>query len=150
MVENSSGGSVEIEVTEEAHAEARRFTARRLQEFNAPYLGSHPFGTLDVYARDAAGQIVGGLIGEFAFGWLSIQVLWVDERFRGNGIGSAILKAAERRAIEKGCRFAGLDTMSFQAPAFYERRGYVSIGRADGYPGGAYKIFTRKELEPAE
>jgi ribosomal protein S18 acetylase RimI-like enzyme len=141
---------VKIEVTEEPQTESRRIIARRLQEFNAPHLGNHPFGNLDVYVQDEAGRIVGGLLGEFAFGWLSIHVLWVEERFRGLGIGTAILEAAEKRAVEKGCHFAGLDTMSFQAPAFYEKRGYNRIGLAEGYPGGASKIFMRKQLRASE
>jgi hypothetical protein len=36
--------------------------------------------------------------------------------------------------------------VSFQAPAFYEKRGYVCVGVVDGYPGGAQKIFMRKSL----
>lgn len=52
----------------------------------------------------------------------------------------------EDAAIEKGCHSAILDTMSFQAPAFYEKRGYVRIGVVDGYPGGSERIFMRKRL----
>jgi GNAT superfamily N-acetyltransferase len=143
-------GGVKIEVTEEPQTENRRFISRQLQEFNAPYLGNHPFGRLDVYVQSETGPIVGGLLGEFAFGWFSVHVLWVDERFRGFGLGTTILEAAEKRAVEKRCRFACLDTMSFQAPAFYEKRGYVRIGVADGYPGGASKIFMRKQLQPSD
>jgi GNAT superfamily N-acetyltransferase len=146
LIENSPDASLKIAVTKEAEPQTRAFIARRLQEFNAPYLGDHPFGNLDVYVRDADDQTVGGLIGEFAFGWLSIHVLWMAEAFRGRGIGSAILKAAEDAAIESGCHGAILDTMSFQAPAFYEKRGYVRVGVVDDYPGGAQKIFLRKAL----
>ncbi|HTA43028.1 MAG TPA: GNAT family N-acetyltransferase [Bryobacteraceae bacterium] len=135
-----------LEVTHEVRPENRTLIARRLQEFNAPHLGDHPFGALDVYVRDHDGHVVGGLVGEFAFGWLSIHVLWIEESLRGCGIGTSVLDAAEQAAVEKGCHAAILDTMSFQAPFFYEKRGYVRIGVADGYPGGAQKIFMRKEL----
>jgi GNAT superfamily N-acetyltransferase len=140
---------VQIEVTQNVEPENRQLLARRLQEFNAPYLGSHPFGNLDVYVRDSDGQVVGGLVGEFAFGWLVIRVLWLEERFRRRGIGTRILASAENTAIEKGCHAAILDTMSFQAPAFYEKHGYVRVGLVDGYPGGAQQIFMRKELAPS-
>lgn len=105
-----------------------------------------PFGNVDVYVRDADGQVVGGLVGEFVFGWFSIHVLLIAEHLRGKGIGTTVLKAAEDTAIENGCHSASLDTMSFQAPDFYEKRGYVRIGAADGYPGGAQKIYMRKRL----
>jgi ribosomal protein S18 acetylase RimI-like enzyme len=146
MIGKLSLGSVNIEVTQEIQPESRGLIARRLQEYNAPHLGNHPFGNLDVYVRDADGQVVGGLIGEFAFGWLSIHVLWIAEHLRGTGIGTTILSAAENAAIENGCHSASLDTMSFQAPAFYEKRGYVRVGVADGYPGGAQKIYMKKHL----
>lgn len=138
--------SLKIEVTQEAQPETRALIARRLQEFNAPYLGNDPFGTLDVYVRNSDGQVVGGLVGEFAFGWFSIHVLWIAENLRGSGLGATILQAAENAAVEKGCHGAILETMSFQAPLFYQKRGYVRVGVVDDYPGGAQKIFMRKVL----
>ena len=98
--------------------------------------------------RDGDGRVIAGLVGEFAFGWLSVHVLWVEQSFRGCGIGTRILSAAEKAASERGCHAAILDTMSFQAPAFYEKHGYVRAGVVDGYPGGAQRIFMRKELAP--
>jgi GNAT superfamily N-acetyltransferase len=141
--------SLNIEVTRDVQPESRNVIARRLQEFNAPHLGDHPFGNLDVYVRDVHGNVVGGLAGEFAFGWLSIHVLWIAENLRGSGVGTTVLNTAEKAAAENGCHAAILDTMSFQAPAFYEKRGYVRIGVVDGYPGGAQRIFMRKDLGPA-
>lgn len=138
--------SLKIEVTQKAEPAARALIAQRLQEFNAPYLGNYPFGTLDVYVRTADGQVVGGLVGEFAFGWFSIHVLWIAETLRRSGLGTTILQAAENAAVEKGCHGAILETMSFQAPLFYQKRGYVRVGVVDDYPGGAQKIFMRKVL----
>lgn len=149
MTEQHSEWSFEVEVTQEIQVEKRNLIARRLQEFNAPHLGDHPFGALDVYIRDDEGKIVGGLIGEFAFCCLNIQVLWIEEHLRGQGIGSSILKAAEDAAMRNGCKFASLDTMSFQAPLFYQKHGYVRVGAVEGYPGGARKIFMRKSLNTA-
>ena len=48
--------------------------------------------------------------------------------YRRQGIGRQILLAAEREAIERGCQYAFLDTMQFQAPAFYEKLGYSQAG----------------------
>ncbi|MBV9743807.1 MAG: GNAT family N-acetyltransferase [Acidobacteriia bacterium] len=139
---------LKIEVTRTAEPELRGLIACRLQEYNAPFLGDHPFGTLDVFVRRVDGELAGGLVGEFAFGWLSIHVFWLEERLRGMGIGTAVLNAAEAEAIGQGCRFAIVETMSFQAPGFYEKRGYVRVGVVDGYPGGSRKIFMRKALRP--
>ena len=138
--------SLKIEVTQEAEPETRALIARRLQEFNAPYLGNYPFGTLDVYVRNTDGKVVGGLVGEFASGWFSIHVLWIVENLRGSGLGTTILQAAENAAVKNGCHGAILETMSFQAPLFYQKRGYVRVGVVDDYPGGAQKMFMRKVL----
>ena len=62
-----------------------------------------------------------------------MDLLWVREDLRGRGYGKRLLQAAE--AVKRGCRHALLDTMSFQAPLFYERQGYVLYGVLDDFPG---------------
>ena len=54
-----------------------------------------------------------------------VQDLYVDEAFRGRRIGEALLKAAARRAQERGAGYLRLsvDTSNRRAEAFYERLG---------------------------
>jgi GNAT superfamily N-acetyltransferase len=136
-----------IEVAQAVQQESRDVIARRLREFNAGHMGEYEWTGLDVYVRDVNGLVVGGLIGDVALGWFSIHALWVAEGLRGSGVGTGILKAAEEAAIQRGCRAAILDTLSFQAPAFYEKRGYVRIGVVDDYRGGTQRIFMQKSLK---
>jgi GNAT superfamily N-acetyltransferase len=136
----------DIEVTQKVHSENRNAIIRGLLEFNASSLGGFEPTSLDVYVRDGDGLIVGGLVGDVGLGWLSIHALWVAEDLRGSGLGTDILKAAENAAIKYGCHMAMLDTLSFQAPGFYEKRGYSRIGVVDGYRGGSQKIFMQKPL----
>jgi GNAT superfamily N-acetyltransferase len=137
-----------VEVTQEVQQESRDLIARGLREFNGRYLGDYEWTCCDVYVRDVDGNVVGGLIGDVALGWLSIHALWVIDGLRGSGVGSHTLQTAEDAAIKKGCRAAILDTLSFQAPAFYEKRGYVRIGVVDDYRGGSQRIFMQKRLQP--
>jgi GNAT superfamily N-acetyltransferase len=139
-----AASSLCLKVVQEAQAESREVIARGLREFNRRHLGQYDWTDLDVYVRDADGQVVAGLIGDVALGWFSIHALWVMEGLRGSGLGTDILKTAELAAIEGGCHAAILDTLSFQAPAFYEKRGYVRIGVVDDYRGGVQRIFLQK------
>lgn len=57
--------------------------------------------------------------------------------------------AAEREAVERGCRMALLNTHSFQAPGFYRELGYEVYGKVEGYPRGHSYIRLRKDLRRA-
>ena len=52
----------------------------------------------------------------------------------------------EGRGRELGCTAALVDTMSFQAPGFYLRRGYREFGVSEGYEGGASRHYFEKAL----
>lgn len=89
-----------------------------------------------------------GLVGVVYAGWLYVADLWVHADLRRRSIGTQLLALAERRAVALGCRFAMLDTFSFQGPEFYPRFGYQVYGVLD-YPPRHQRLFLRKELEPA-
>ena len=86
-----------------------------------------------------AGGIVGGCIAETCkYHWsrMFLDTLWVDERYRRHGIGSMIIREAERIAREKGCRVVTLGTASYMARPFYEKHGYTvftTLKKANGY-----------------
>jgi GNAT superfamily N-acetyltransferase len=101
---------------------------------------------LHVCARDEAGRVVGGLSGATIWGWLEVKLLWVSEGARGGGLGGQLLDSAEAEARARGCHHAHLDTFDFQAPAFYERRGYQVFGRLDDFPRGHARFFLMKAL----
>ena len=85
------------------------------------------------------GEIIGGCIAEaFEYHWsrMFLDNLWVDERFRHQGIGSMILRELERIAREKGCRVVTLGTASYMARPFYEKHGYTvftTLKKPGGY-----------------
>jgi GNAT superfamily N-acetyltransferase len=92
---------------------------------------------LHVWALDGTGALAGGLVGHTWATWLHVTYLWVDERYRGAGLGSRLLGRAERLARrERGCAAVRLETWDFQAPRFYEKRGYEVVCVIPDYPPG--------------
>ena len=85
------------------------------------------------------GEIIGGCVAEaYEYHWsrLLLEDLWVDKDYRHQGIGSMIIREAERIAREKGCRVVTLGTASYMARPFYEKHGYTvftTMKAANGY-----------------
>lgn len=119
---------------EEDGAATREAVFRGLLAHNEAKVGPRNTKPLSLSLRDAEGNIVGGLVGELKWGWLHVDMLWVDEIIRGNGYGETLLATAEREAREHGATGIYLNTGSRQAPAFYEKLGYQEYGRLENYP----------------
>ena len=102
---------------------------------------------LMVLLRDEAGSIVGGLYGNTLWGWLEISLLWVAESQRVARLGSRILAAAEQEAIARGCRYAKVETFSFQALEFYKKHRYEVFAELGDFPEGESFYFLKKRLK---
>jgi GNAT superfamily N-acetyltransferase len=101
---------------------------------------------LHIVTCDENGAIIGGILGGTYWGWLYIDILWVDEIHRKKGIGSRLLAEAEEEARQRGCHHVHLDTMSWQAPDFYKKHGYELIGVLPDIPKGNQKHLLMKAL----
>lgn len=118
----------------------------RLDMFNVGVTGVSGYYPVHFFLKSARGETMGGLLGAIWGGWLHITFLWVDEAERGKGWATKLMDEAEAYAIERKCHSVELDTHSFQARPFYERRGYEVFGTLDDYPKGHKKFFLRKKL----
>ena len=118
----------------------------RLSYFNAGATGRSDFYPVNIVLRGEKTEILGGLLGYIWSEWLFVAILWVDEQLRGKGHATALMDAAENYARERGCHSAHLDTHSWQARPFYERRGYELFATLDGFPGEHKKFFLKKKL----
>jgi ribosomal protein S18 acetylase RimI-like enzyme len=123
------------------------YVGRQLREFNYGHVGEYPeVQYIRLNSRDADGQVVGGLRAVVVLYWLRVEVLWVSEAARGNGIGSRLLAQGERIALAMGAKNAALETFEWQAPRFYEKPGYQEAARMENYIGGFYLTIMRKQL----
>lgn len=115
------------------------FVHNGLRHYNDQFADSG-YRHLYIFLRLDDGAIVGGLLGVTYWGWLSVDILWIDERFRGRGYGERMLAAAEEEARQRGCRHVQLDTLSFQARPFYEKLGYRVYGALEDFPAGSEHV----------
>ena len=117
-----------------------------LDAHNQRHAPTGPYQKLTVMLRDADGSVAGGLLGGTYWGWLHVDILWVHERARGQGLGQRMLALAEAEARQRGCHHVSLDTMSFQALPFYLKQGYSVWGELDDFPIGHKRHFLQKAL----
>jgi GNAT superfamily N-acetyltransferase len=141
-------GPQAVVIAEEAEPDRETVAAlhRGLGAYNAAMHGPDASAPLWFIARDVAGQVRAGLRGQTLWSWCFVNLLWVAEPHRRNGLGSQLLKGAESSARTRGCVGIYLDTFSFQAPDFYKRHGYTEFGRLDGFPAGHARIWMMKML----
>lgn len=118
----------------------------QLRGYNRSRAGDPRWEALTLAAHGADGTLVGGLVGEFGWRWLHVDLLWVAESQRGQGLGSRLLARAEQEARVRDCVGIYLDSFDFQAPDFYRRRGYEVFGVLDDYPPGSRQTYFRKRL----
>ena len=125
--------------------ETKRAVLRGLIGYNDEKMGSQTYRRLAISLRDKK-AIVGGVVGEVWMTVLFIQFFWIEQRFRGKGHGTALIRTIEEEARRFGAILSYLDTMSVQAPDFYRACGYREFGTIDGYPGGVTRHWFKKAL----
>lgn len=111
-----------LKITEKIEEKDRSEIFQGLLEYNLARIEDRNPKELGIYLEDEQGRKLAGLIGETHGNWLMVKFLWVDESLRGRHIGSRILEEAEIEARKRGCKYAFLDTFSFQAPDFIKTR----------------------------
>ena len=137
---------VEITVTNAPEPDVVEAIGQGLAGFNEADVGPADRVQLAVVVRSDEGQLVAGISGYTAWGWLYVQWLWVDEAFRGQSLASRMLAAAEEEARQRGCHGAYIDTFNPVALKVYERAGYMVFGALPDFPKGRTRSFLSKQL----
>ena len=122
------------------------YVREALTQFNREHVGDDGHTPLNIVEYNAKGEIIGGILGGTYWGWMYIDILWVNEHCRRRGLGSKLLSEAEKEAVRRGCHHVHLDTMSWQAPDFYIKHGYEIVGILPDIPSGNQKYLLIKTL----
>lgn len=121
-----------------------------LGAFNDAAAPLHEVRPLSCFARDARGAVVGGVVGRTWGAAAEILQLWVADAERRRGIGHRLVRTFESRAAGRGCRTCYLETLSFQAPAFYASLGYRVVFELRELPYGIIKFTMLRDIAPVE
>lgn len=125
---------------------ARQYVTHGVDSHNIAATGLSDYFPVNLVLRGAAGDVLGGLLGQLWGGWLHVNAVWVSTALRGQGFGARLIAAAEAYACERGAVGAMLETYSFQARPFYERLGYEVFGTLEDCPPGHTKFHLKRTL----
>jgi len=125
---------IEIQQHDNPSADDKKYISQQFLAFNDQQSGVFPSKDLHLFAYSPDQQIIGGLFGNISWGWLHVDVLWVDEAYRQNGIGTLLMDRAESEASAMGVQKAYLETTDFQAFGFYKKRGYQIFAQLENQP----------------
>ncbi|MFL1386355.1 GNAT family N-acetyltransferase [Pseudomonas tritici] len=136
-----------IEVSDQPNPDAERILGSGLAAFNEAVTGYNDRRLLTVLIKDPdTQQILGGITGKTTLGMAFLDLFHLPDSLRGTGLGSQLLQAFENEARRRGCANAVLYTLSFQAPRFYEKHGWVRFGEIPCEPQGSSRVFLSKVL----
>lgn len=143
-----TGSEISPAVREAVYDQLRSFNQTANPDLWAKYEdAAHEAVPLLVIAYGVDGSVAGGLFGETQFSWFKLSIMAVRAELRKQGIGRELVERAEAEARRRGCKYVFLDTMSYQAPGFYESLGYEVVGRIEDWDShGHTKYFFTKGL----
>jgi ribosomal protein S18 acetylase RimI-like enzyme len=142
------GNPSRIDMRGDWDAELDAFLAERIYDFNSRTTGLFDGKALNGSIKDQSGKVIAAVTGHTWGGTCQVTSLWVDESQRRLGWGRALMHAVEAEARRRSCTQVILFTHTFQAPAFYERLGFLKQATIPNYPAGHAQLLYVKGLEP--
>lgn len=91
--------------------------------------------------------LIGGAIGFVEYNWYFLDLLWVDEKYRGQDIGTMLIKEVEEFSKQENLVGVRMETWDFQARGFYKKMGYSVFAQIEDCPPGTIDYFFKKVLK---
>ncbi len=112
-----------------------------------PLKQNKEFISINKIIKNEKGEIIAGILSRmYCWNCLFVDTLFVDEIYRGQGLGEKLLKEVEKVAINQGCELIHLDTFDFQAKDFYLKYGYEIFGVLEDCPQGHCRYYLKKKV----
>lgn len=91
-------------------------------------------------------SLIGGVTGSTYYGYMYVELLWVDPQYRKHKWGSKLMQAAENLAKERNCSYICVTTMDWEAKPFYQKLGYEISYIHEGFENDSQMYVLRKKL----
>ena len=118
----------------------------RLSAFDENHITYKMDGCIQIGVEDD-GRLIAGLDACItAFKILYVSTVFVDESYRGKGIGAMLIREMEKRAAGMGVNTIRLDTFDWQGKEFYNALGYKCVGHYDNAEDGYSEYFFLKRI----
>ncbi len=101
-------------------------------------------GEMVCFEANHGNEFLGAIVMEIILGQMCIHYVVVKEKYRNKGIGTQLLQKAFELAKVRGCTFAYLETLNYQAPKFYEKHGFKLEFSRGGYNHGVTFNYYKK------
>ncbi len=117
-----------------------------LDEYNDAHIRYDLNGSVQIGMEENGTLIAGLLAYVTVYKILYVDIVFVDERYRRKGYGTALIKEMEHRAKEMGVNTIRLDTFDWQGTAFYKALGYREVGSYTNDEDGFSESFFVKRI----
>jgi ribosomal protein S18 acetylase RimI-like enzyme len=90
-------------------------------------------------------KIIGAIKGDIMWNVVHIDLLMIHPDYRKEGIGSKLYNLAIEHGRKAKCTMATVETFNFQAPKYWESKGFTLDFKRDGYgPENILYFYSQK------
>ncbi|ATD31582.1 GNAT family N-acetyltransferase [Macrococcoides bohemicum] len=128
---------------EKSDQEINEIIHRKIKEFNKPNWGE--WEDFNYHIKDGS-NVIAGIVAESRHQTVEIEFLYVDDKYRKQGLGKQLLDYLETVAKRQGMTSILVNTYSFQAPDFYLKMGYELLFKVEKAFGNIDQYYYRKKI----
>jgi ribosomal protein S18 acetylase RimI-like enzyme len=118
---------------------------KNIQAYNESHVGRYIRNFFALYIK-SNNKIIAALNGHSLGDNCFINLVWVNEECRHQGLGSKLFAQLESYARSKNCKMIQLETYDFQAKGFYDQLGYTAVATFKNVFMGHTRYFMEKVL----
>ena len=131
------------------HKELRSYNRRNCKwiydnEDEVPSSNEKKYNNFIVYDNEI---LIGGAIGYIEYEWYFLDKLYINEKYRGKGIGKMLIYNIEKFSKENFLVGIRMGTWDFQAKSFYEKLGYEVFGKIKDCPPDTIHYDLKKVID---